>query len=94
MRFFFTCCLFLFCCWQIDGFGQAGPARRTYAAQSVLSTGTWYKIGITGSGLYRIDKTLLQTLGLPADNLDPRYLQLYGNGGAMLPQLNQAPLCP
>lgn len=88
MRFFFTSCLFFFCFWWTASFGQPGPAKKTYAAHSVLSTGNWYKIGLTGSGLYKLDRNLLKALGLPVNNLDPRHLQVYGNGGAMLPQRN------
>ncbi|WP_018479642.1 type IX secretion system sortase PorU [Pontibacter roseus] len=61
------------------------------ATSSVLSTGNWYKIGVTGSGIHKIDRALLQALGISTQNLDPRTLQLYGNGGGMLPQPNKAP---
>jgi hypothetical protein len=91
MRFFISCCLFLTCLWPTEGYGQGGPASHTFAAQSVLSTGSWYKIGVTGSGLYKLDKSMLQAMGLPVEQLDPRHLQVYGNGGGMLPQVNSAP---
>ncbi|MCP2043221.1 type IX secretion system sortase PorU [Pontibacter sp. HSC-36F09] len=62
-----------------------------FATSSVLSTGNWYKIGVTGSGIHRIDKALLQSLGINTQQLDPRTLQLFGNGGGMLPQPNNVP---
>ncbi|QCR24397.1 type IX secretion system sortase PorU [Pontibacter sp. SGAir0037] len=55
---------------------------------SALSSGEWYKIGVTASGIHKIDKTTLQALGLNTQSLDPRTIQLYGNGGGMLPQKN------
>lgn len=62
-----------------------------FATSSVLSSGNWYKIGVTESGIHRIDRALLQTLGINTQQLDPRTLQLYGNGGGMLPQPNSTP---
>ena len=62
-----------------------------FAPSSVLSTGSWYKIGVTESGIYRIDRALLQALGINTQQLDPRTLQLFGNGGGMLPQPNSTP---
>ncbi|MDO6392491.1 type IX secretion system sortase PorU [Pontibacter sp. BT731] len=62
-----------------------------FATSSVLSTGNWYKIGVTASGIHRIDRAFLQSLGINTQQLDPRTLQLFGNGGGMLPQPNSAP---
>ncbi|HSI89761.1 MAG TPA: type IX secretion system sortase PorU [Adhaeribacter sp.] len=64
--------------------------RRSSAATSVLSSGEWFKIAVTGTGIYKIDRNLLQNLGINVQSLDPRRLQLYGNGGGMLPQANAA----
>ncbi|MBD1396523.1 type IX secretion system sortase PorU [Pontibacter sp. JH31] len=61
------------------------------ATASVLSTGNWYKIGVTNTGIHRIDKALLQSLGMNTQQLDPRTLQLFGNGGGILPQAISAP---
>ena len=62
-----------------------------FATSSVLSTGNWYKIGVTSSGIHRLDKAVLQALGINTQQLNPRTLQLFGNGGGMLPQANSAP---
>ncbi|MDB5261685.1 MAG: hypothetical protein JWQ14_966, partial [Adhaeribacter sp.] len=70
--------------------GYAQPTR-PLAPTSVLSTGQWIKLGITDSGIYKIDRKWLQAAGLAPDAIDPRQLKLYGNGGGMLPQLNSAP---
>jgi hypothetical protein len=66
-------------------------SKENFAPSSVLSTGNWYKVGVTASGIYKLDKALLQALGLNIQGLDPRTLQVYGNGGGMLPQANSAP---
>ncbi|MBC8152659.1 MAG: type IX secretion system sortase PorU, partial [Bacteroidetes bacterium] len=56
--------------------------------QSVLRTGTWLKIGVTKTGVCKLDYTTL-TKANPAFRLaDPRQFRLFGNGGASLPQPN------
>ncbi|MCJ8165649.1 type IX secretion system sortase PorU [Pontibacter sp. E15-1] len=67
--------------------GSAG----SFATNSVLSTGDWYKLAVTASGVYKIDKSVLQTLGLSTQSIDPKKIQVFGNGGGMLPQPNSAP---
>ncbi|MEM9983539.1 MAG: type IX secretion system sortase PorU [Bacteroidota bacterium] len=59
-----------------------------FAANSVLNDGQWYKIGIVESGLYRLDQSFLSSLGINVAGLNPRQIQLFGNGGGMLPQPN------
>src|SRR5687768_2997938 len=71
---------------------KGGSVRnRTHKANSVLSSGAWFKIGITETGIHKIDRTFLQNLGVNMNGLDPRKIQIYGNGGGMLPQANSAP---
>ena len=59
----------------------------TAIENSVLSTGNWYRFYIQKSGVYKITKSFLQSLGLDT-NVDPRKIKIYGNGGRMLPLLN------
>ncbi|MEZ0487372.1 type IX secretion system sortase PorU [Fibrella aquatica] len=61
------------------------------AAQSVLHSGTWYKIGVLGTGVYQLDYPTLTALNPAFRTADPRRFRLYGNGGAPLPQANAAP---
>ncbi|MDX2284615.1 MAG: type IX secretion system sortase PorU [Bacteroidia bacterium] len=75
----------------ISMFAVLQAAGQSYADHSVLQEGTWYKIGITRSGMYRLDAAFFTGLGLSPASIDPRQIQLYGNGGAMLPQANSAP---
>lgn len=56
-------------------------------AGSVLSQGEWYKLGFPSSGIYKIDYTYLRTMGINPDSIDPRRIQLWTNGGGMLPEL-------
>ncbi|MDE3235358.1 MAG: type IX secretion system sortase PorU [Bacteroidota bacterium] len=63
-------------------------AQRSYAAHSVLASGTWYKIAVTGEGIYKIDLPFLQKMGINTTNLSSSSIRLYGNGGGMLPENN------
>jgi hypothetical protein len=58
------------------------------AQNSILSQGRWFKIGITQTGIYRVDAAFLKQLGLNLAEINPRNLRLFGNGGTMLPQPN------
>ncbi|GGK62070.1 type IX secretion system sortase PorU [Rufibacter glacialis] len=71
--------------------GGGAATRRTYASRSVLATGDWFKIGVPASGMYKLDRAALQAMGVNLQNLNPRQLRLFGNGGGMLPQANSAP---
>jgi hypothetical protein len=57
-------------------------------SNSVLSSGTWYKISIDKTGVYKLDKNFLESLGIATSSLNPNDIRIYGNGGTMLPQLN------
>ncbi len=72
-------------------FGGRLQAQRTYTAQSVFATGNWYKIAVKNDGIYRVDVALLGNLGISVTNLASTSIKLYGNGGQMLPENNQAP---
>ncbi|WP_445456970.1 type IX secretion system sortase PorU [Flavobacterium sp. HNIBRBA15423] len=54
---------------------------------SVFASGNWYQFYVEKSGVYKISKSFLQSLGLNV-NVDPRNIKIYGNGGRMLPLLN------
>ncbi len=60
-------------------------------SKSVLSEGEFYKLAIAERGIYKMDKKYLSSLGIDIANIDPRTIKIYGNGGGMLPQVNQAP---
>ncbi len=58
------------------------------APNSVLSSGNWYKISVAQTGIFKIDYQFLKSIGINPDNVDPRNISIYGNGGGMLPELN------
>ncbi len=68
--------------------GSVAIGQRTYKAHSILSSGTFYKLGVTGPGVYKIDMAFLKKLGVPGTNIPSISFRLFGNGGGMLPEAN------
>lgn len=64
--------------------------RIAAATKSVLSQGEWYKLGFDKSGIYKIDYAFVQKMGLRPENVNPANIQIWGNGGGMLPELCSA----
>lgn len=63
----------------------------SHAQSSVLATGEWYKIAITRTGVHKIDATFLKDAGIDITKLNPQNIRIFGNGGGILPQANNAP---
>ena len=63
----------------------------TGISNSALSYGTFKKIYVTKSGIYRISKGFMSDLGFDVNTINPRKIKIYGNGGRMLPLVNNAP---
>ncbi|CUS91376.1 Peptidase family C25, partial [Candidatus Kryptonium thompsonii] len=53
---------------------------------SQLASGDWYKIPITEEGIYKITYTDLRNAGINPDNIDPRTIKIFNNGGFQLPE--------
>ncbi len=72
-------------------FNHTEPERSasSFAGQSKLAQGRWYRLGIPTTGIYRLTPEFLSQLtGEPAANIDPRTIKVYGDGGGMLPENN------
>ncbi|MEM1216433.1 MAG: type IX secretion system sortase PorU, partial [Bacteroidota bacterium] len=67
-------------------------ARGGEPFNSVLSDGSVYKIAINETGIHRLSYDFLKnTLGISdLDDVDPRSIRLYGNGGGLVPFDNSA----
>ncbi len=65
--------------------------QRTYAQNSILATGDWFKIAVSADGVYKMNYSFLKKLGLKLDSsLNPKSIRLFGNGGGQLPYANSA----
>lgn len=69
---------------------RAANTPTAYTTASVLRQGPWLKIAVVGSGAYRITPADLAAAGWNVGQIDPRRLALFGNGGMMLPERNNA----
>lgn len=58
-------------------------------SNSVLSSGKWYKFKVEKTGIYKLDKSFLNSLGMNTSGINPRNLKVYGNGGKPLPLYNK-----
>ncbi len=55
------------------------------------ATGEWYKFKIDKTGVYKLDKSFLESLGINLNGLDPHKIKIFGNGGKVMPLLNSTP---
>ncbi|MBF4514796.1 type IX secretion system sortase PorU [Flavobacterium sp. ANB] len=62
--------------------------KAALVSNSVLASGDWYRFYVEKSGVYRISKSFLQSLGFDAGKVNPKTIKIYGNGGRMLPLAN------
>lgn len=62
--------------------------KNAIISNSVLASGDWYRFYVEKSGVYKISRSFLQSLGFDPSKVDPRRIKIYGNGGRMLPLAN------
>jgi hypothetical protein len=63
----------------------------TYAENSVLANGTWYRIAVENTGVFRITPSFLRDLGVSVNNINSANIRIFGNGGGMLPENTSSP---
>ncbi len=54
---------------------------------SLLSSGDWYKLSITESGVYAIDQSVIEAMGLNPTSVNPDRVRVFGHYGGSLPLL-------
>ena len=57
-------------------------------SNSVLSSGNWYRFYVEKSGVYKLSKSFLESIGVNFNGTDAKKIKIYGNGGRMLPLMN------
>ena len=70
---------------------QKMGSRASVVTNSVLSQGSWYKFEIDQTGVYRLDRSFLSSLGMNPATINPDLLKIYGHGGKPLPLANSDP---
>ena len=58
---------------------------RTTPFNSVLASGEWFKFSVDTTGIYKLDRSFLNNLGINISSINPKNLSVYGNGGQLLP---------
>lgn len=75
--------------WQvITANNRISNSTSTFTNNSVLATGNWYKIGLTQTGIYKLSKSFLISVGLDVNATNPKNIRIYGNGGKMTAERN------
>ncbi len=64
----------------------AGAMAQLNTTSSVLSHGTWYKMGVVQDGIYKLDYAMLAGLGIDVQHLDPDQIRVFGNESGTLPE--------
>lgn len=60
------------------------------ADNSVLSEGTWYKLAISSTGMYKITYSDLVAMGVDVNGINPKNIRVFHNGGGVMPKLNKS----
>ncbi len=59
-------------------------SKKSAVKNSVLSEGDWFRFEAPEEGIYKIDRTFLESLGINVNLVDPRTIKIYNNGGYIL----------
>ncbi|MBU2018567.1 MAG: type IX secretion system sortase PorU [Bacteroidetes bacterium] len=61
---------------------------KSFAANSILQTGKFYRIAVTSDGIYKLDKKFLEDCGFSTSNLNSNSIHVFGNAQGMLSENN------
>ena len=70
-----------------NGTLQSKLAKKGNKTESVLATGEWYKLQIKEDGVYKLDLSYFTSNGINTGIIDLSTIKIFGNGGAMLPEI-------
>jgi hypothetical protein len=62
---------------------------KNYKSHSIFQKGSWYKVAVNETGLYKVSYEDLQNMGADISNLLSSRIAVFGNGGGMLPEANK-----
>lgn len=57
-------------------------------SNSVLASGKFYRFYVDKTGVFKLTRNFLNSLGMDVNNIDPAKIKIYGHGGEMLPLVN------
>jgi len=73
------------------GIATTAPALKGTSVNSVLATGTWYKIAVPSRGVYKVDYNFIQSQLGVSGTINSANIRVFGNGGTMLSEANNVP---
>lgn len=76
--------------WDVAKKWGIKEAKKLSKVNSLFALGDWYRFETPEEGIYKIDRSFLQNLGIDVSTLDPRTIQIYSNGGYALPESTSA----
>jgi len=82
--------IFIFLGIVISCFFQASGQNKPTLRGSLLASGDWYNLGVTQTGIYKLDYNFMKSIGLNNPS-DLNKVKIYGSPGGMLSQLNSVP---
>lgn len=62
--------------------------QKSYAQNSVLRSGNWYRFAVRSTGIAQITFMDLKNMGIDPESISPSSISVYGNGGNVLPESN------
>ncbi|NOX85462.1 MAG: type IX secretion system sortase PorU [Chlorobi bacterium] len=71
--------------------GKRSVSAEDYATSSVLSSGTWFRMGIVNTGVYKLTYDDLIEMGVDPSQVNPAKIGIYGNYNGLLPEANEKP---
>jgi hypothetical protein len=60
----------------------------TSLSNSNLKSGDWYRFAVDTTGVHKLNKNFLNSLGINTSAINPKNIKIYGHGGKSLPMLN------
>jgi hypothetical protein len=63
-------------------------SRAASIQSSNLKSGNWYRFAVDTTGVHKLSKNFLNSLGINTSTLNPKTIKIYGHGGKSLPLLN------
>jgi hypothetical protein len=73
---------------RFEGVKPVSVAKRSVLKNSVLASGTWYKIAVNTTGLHKVTFDDLKKIGVSVSGLRSSSIALFGNGGGAISDIN------
>ncbi len=69
---------------------EVAEKKASFAGNSVLASGKWYKVKVNKSGICKVTYDDLRNMGIDVSGITPDHIRVFGKNGGMLPEGNSA----